>query len=155
MTYVLGIDPNTKSIGYYYARDDQTIVFGTFTSRKRTFDARLAELKPQIRTFVHHHPIDILAIEEPYVGRNKQAALKVSRVAHIIEGMVEATWNDVRVMVIASTKAKRAVTGRGDASKDQVAEAAMSVLGYWKDINDVPRDISDAWAVYVAARLAA
>lgn len=78
---------------------------------------------------------DELAIESPFYGKNVQSMLKLGRAqgAAISAGL----YRDLPIFEYAPRKIKMAITGRGNASKEQVAGILQKILG----IREMPKNL--------------
>jgi len=72
-----------------------------------------------------YHP-DELAIEAPFYGKNVQSMLKLGRAqgAAISAGL----YRDLPIFEYAPKKIKMAITGQGNASKEQVASVLQKIM---------------------------
>ncbi len=95
-----------------------------------------------LRTIDHFHP-DELAIESQFFGKNIQSMLKLGRAQGV--AIAAALHRDIPVFEYSPRKIKQSITGRGNASKEQVAAMLVSMLNM-KSIPDY-LDITDAIAV--------
>lgn len=91
-----------------------------------------------------YHP-DELAIEAPFYGKNVQSMLKLGRAQGV--AISAALTRDIPVFEYAPRKIKLAITGVGQASKEQVS----SMLENMFSIKDMPKnlDATDGLAVAV------
>ena len=91
-----------------------------------------------------YHP-DELAIEAPFYGKNVQSMLKLGRAQGV--AMAAALYRSVPIFEYSPKKIKQAITGNGNASKEQVAAMLMSMMV----IDDKPRhlDATDGLAAAV------
>ena len=64
------------------------------------------------------HP-DELAIEAPFFGKNIQSMLKLGRAQGV--AMAAALYREIPIFEYSPRKIKQSITGRGNASKEQVA----------------------------------
>ena len=71
------------------------------------------------------HP-DELAIEAPFYGKNVQSMLKLGRAQGV--AIAAALYRDMPIFEYAPRKIKMSITGRGSASKEQVAGMLQSIL---------------------------
>ena len=101
---------------------------------KKIFDC-LCEL------IAHYHP-DELAIEAPFFGKNVQSMLKLGRAQGV--SIAAAMRHGLEVTEYSPKKVKQAVTGNGNASKEQVAAMIQQLLNYR---SATFLDASDALAV--------
>jgi len=72
-----------------------------------------------------YHP-DEIAIEAPFFGKNVQSMLKLGRAQGV--AMAAGLSREVTITEYAPRKIKMAITGKGTASKEQVALMLKSVL---------------------------
>ena len=121
---ILGVDPGTNITGYSIieieGRDCKLITAGIFDLRKcEDHQTKLKEiflqLQEVIETYLPHH----LAIEAPFYGKNVQSMLKLGRAQGV--AMAAAMTMGLQIHEYAPKKIKMAVTGNGNASKEQVA----------------------------------
>ena len=72
-----------------------------------------------------YHP-DEIAIEAPFFGKNVQSMLKLGRAQGV--AMAAGLSREVPVTEYSPKKIKMAITGNGNASKEQVARMLQSTL---------------------------
>lgn len=72
-----------------------------------------------------YHP-DEIAIEAPFFGKNVQSMLKLGRAQGV--AMAAGLSRDIPITEYAPKKIKMAITGNGNASKEQVARMLKSTL---------------------------
>ena len=89
---------------------------------------------------------DELAIEAPFYGKNVQSMLKLGRAQGVV--MAAALSRGIPIFEYAPRKIKMAITGQGNASKEQVAAMLKSILKI-KELPDTTLDASDALAAAV------
>ena len=104
---------------------------------KRIFERTLQLIK-------EYNP-DELALEAPFFGKNVQSMLKLGRAQGV--AMSAGLYRNIPIFEYAPKKIKMAITGRGTASKEQVAAMLKSIL----NIKEMPKhlDASDGLAVAV------
>ncbi len=73
----------------------------------------------------HFHP-DEIAIEAPFYGKNVQSMLKLGRAQGV--AMAAGLYRDIPIIEYAPKKIKMAITGNGNASKEQVAGMLQNIL---------------------------
>ncbi len=95
---------------------------------------------------IRQHQVVELAIEAPYYGKNVQSMLKLGRAQGVV--MAAALSEGLNVHEYAPRLIKQSITGRGNASKEQVAGMLNHLL---KMPNEAARewDATDALAVGV------
>ena len=91
-----------------------------------------------------YHP-DELAIEAPFFGKNVQSMLKLGRAQGV--SIAAALSRDIPYTEYAPRKIKQAVTGNGNASKEQVARMIQTLLS----MKELPEymDASDGLAAAI------
>jgi len=72
-----------------------------------------------------YHP-DEIAIEAPFFGKNVQSMLKLGRAQGV--AIAAGLSRDIPITEYAPKKIKMAITGNGNASKEQVAGMLQSIL---------------------------
>ena len=146
---ILGIDPGTNLLGFGIVRVDEA-------SRPNYVDMGVLDLRRMPDPYQKleiifekvgalcelHHPDD-MAIESPFYGRNAQVIFKLGRAQGA--AMIAAISRDIPVFEYAPRKAKMAVCGNGDASKEQVSMMVQKTLGI--SIGEKYLDATDALAL--------
>ena len=90
-----------------------------------------------------YHP-DEVALEAPFFGKNVQSMLKLGRAQGV--AMAAALYRDLPIAEYAPRKVKQAVTGKGTASKEQVADMIIRLLS----IKEAPKMLDSTDALGVA-----
>lgn len=121
---VLGIDPGTRVLGYGVVEGDgrgdpRLVAVGSFRVQRAGDDyARLMAIQQCVHALIERYAPRVCAIEAPFFGKNAQSMLKLGRAQGVaIATMVEC---GLEVQEYAPRKVKIAVTGCGDATKEQV-----------------------------------
>jgi crossover junction endodeoxyribonuclease RuvC len=146
---VLGVDPGTASIGLAIVsgpRSRPSVVWaGTVrTQSGRPAAARLNAMYGAVRDLIRERRPGVMAIERLMWGRNTGSAMEVARASGAL--MIAAAQAGVPVEEYAPLEVKMAVTGVGNAPKEQVRRALDRVLR----VQGVPSDPDAADAVAVA-----
>lgn len=81
-----------------------------------------------------HHP-DEIAIEAPFYGKNVQSMLKLGRAQGV--AMAAGLSRQVPITEYMPKKIKMAITGNGNASKEQVAKMLQTLL----KIKELPKNL--------------
>ena len=127
----MGIDPGTRVMGYAFlevcGKRLRVLEMGALTfSPKHSMALRLKELFEDVTALVERFHPDVLAIEEPFYGKNVQSMLKLGRAQGI--AMAVALHREIPVFEYTPRKVKQAVTGNGNASKEQLAAMLSRLL---------------------------
>ena len=145
----MGIDPGTNVMGYALlgvnGKKPSLIVMGVIKLSK--FESpylRLRRIFERVTSLVDQYLPDELAIEAPFFGKNVQSMLKLGRAQGV--AMAAALARDIPIAEYAPMSIKQAVTGRGSASKEQVAEMLRHLLRIPQDEMPVLLDATDALA---------
>ncbi len=146
---VLGVDPGTASIGLAVvegppARPRVTWAATLRTSPDRPTAERLHLIYRHVRSVLEEHRPTVVALERLMWGRNTGSAMEVARASGAI--LVAAAEFGVGVEEYAPLEVKMAVTGVGNAPKDQVRRSLTRVLR----VEGVPAQADAADAVAVA-----
>ncbi len=144
---ILGIDPGTTITGYGVLKIvgpvPRLITIGAIDLSK--YDDHYLKLKHIFdRTagiIDEYHP-DELAIEAPFYGKNVQSMLKLGRAQGA--AIAAALSRSVPIFEYAPRKIKMSITGRGAASKEQVAAMLMHILKFRK--SEIKLDATDGLA---------
>lgn len=144
---ILGIDPGTNVMGYGIIKivnnKASMVAMGIIDLRKLTDHyLRLGHIFERITGIIDAYLPDELAIEAPFFGKNVQSMLKLGRAQGV--AIAAAIHRDIPIHEYAPLKIKMAITGRGQASKEQVAGMLQRLLHL--DQTDMPRfmDATDA-----------
>lgn len=147
---ILGIDPGTSITGYGLLKIDnnklELISLGNISLQKiKDPYLKLEKIFSRILSLIDEFHPDELAIEAPFYGKNVQSMLKLGRAQGV--AIAAAIYRSVPVHEYAPRKIKMAITGQGNASKEQVAGMLESILGI-KSLPDMP-DATDGLAAAV------
>lgn len=146
---ILGIDPGTNVLGYgiLRARGKSAAMeaMGVIDLRKvEDTYLKLGRIYERIIGIIEAFLPDELAIEAPFFGKNVQSMLKLGRAQGVV--IAAAISRDIPIHEYAPLKIKMAITGNGQASKEQVAAMLQRML-HIKDETMLPYlDATDALA---------
>jgi len=132
---ILGIDPGTNIMGYgileCLPRKPVVVAIGVIDMHK--LEDHYSKIKMifsrTLGLIDEFHP-DIIAIEAPFFGKNIQSMLKLGRAQGA--AISAALYRDLPIFEYAPRRIKQAITGEGNASKEQVAGVLKSYLGLTK-----------------------
>ena len=145
---ILGVDPGTGAIGLASVRGkpNGASVIWSCTLRTRPDAAaaeRLRRIYRAVREAIEVHRPEAVALERLMWGKNIGSAMAVARASGAV--MVAAAEAGVPVEEYAPLEVKMAVTGAGNASKEQVRKGLGLLLG--ADAVPTEPDAADAVAV--------
>ncbi|MDM8233795.1 crossover junction endodeoxyribonuclease RuvC [Phocaeicola barnesiae] len=128
---ILGIDPGTNVMGYGVLKvtgtKPQVMTLGVIDLRKcKDPYLKLKHIFERVQGIIASYLPDELAIEAPFFGKNVQSMLKLGRAQGV--AIVAAVSRDIPVTEYAPLKIKMAITGNGQASKEQVADMLQRML---------------------------
>tara|TARA_B100001758_G_C18386920_1_gene600674 strand:- start:1123 stop:1677 length:555 start_codon:yes stop_codon:yes gene_type:complete len=147
---ILGIDPGTTIMGYgvIHIKEDniKLIQMGIIhLSKIKSHEMKLKKIFERTLQLIDtYHPDDV-SIEAPFFGKNVQSMLKLGRAQGV--SMAAALYRNIPIYEYAPKKIKMSITGKGNASKEQVAKMLESIL----EIKNMPKnlDASDGLAAAV------
>lgn len=155
---ILGIDPGLAATGYGAIRvcgaDVSVLEAGVLnTDPKAPLHERLGHLYADLAAVVAELKPDRAAIEKLYAHyRHPRTAILMGHARGVI--LLACAQAGVAVSDLPATMVKRALTGNGHASKQQVQHAVRVICGL-RELPEPP-DVADALAIAVcAARQAA
>lgn len=128
---ILGIDPGTNVLGYgllsVNGRNVKMLAMGVIDLRKvADVYLKLGRIHERIICLIDSFKPDELAIEAPFFGKNVQSMLKLGRAQGVV--IAAAISRQIPIHEYAPMQIKQAITGRGAASKEQVAAIMQRIL---------------------------
>lgn len=144
---ILGIDPGTNVMGYgvlsVVGNHAEMMAMGIIDLRKITDPyLKLGRIYERVTGIISEYLPDELAIEAPFFGKNVQSMLKLGRAQGV--AIAAAIHRDIPIHEYAPLKIKMAITGQGQASKEQVAGMLQRMLHINKDHMPDFMDATDA-----------
>ncbi len=146
MTSILGVDPGSRCTGYGIIHDGAKgpvlVTYGCIRTETDHFPERLKQIYDGIYQVVRQYRPNELAIEQVFMSKNADSALKLgqARGAAICGGMAAG----LPVYEYGARQVKLALVGKGSAEKSQVQHMVRFLLG----LDEVlPADASDALGV--------
>ncbi len=147
---IIGIDPGTQVTGYGIIcsdgnQADLVIVGSIFMEKYDDHYDRLACIYDRTLELIKEYRPTCLAIEAPFYSKNVQSMLKLGRAQGV--AMAAALTHKLPVFEYAPKAIKQAITGNGNASKEQVADMLAHIL----KTKDLPKqlDATDGLAAAV------
>ena len=128
---ILGIDPGTTIMGFGLIKvENKKMSFIQMNELQLSkYKDHYVKLKMiferTIELIDNYHP-DEIAIEAPFFGKNVQSMLKLGRAQGV--AMAAGLSREVPITEYLPKKIKMAITGNGNASKEQVARMLQSQL---------------------------
>lgn len=144
---VLGIDPSIQSTGFGIIEfsDNTYTVIGSGVikpSRKKLFHHKINEIKSQLEDIIKTYEPEEVAIENPFYAQNIKTAIALGQVRGA--ALVAVASYDCSLHEYSPLEIKKAVTGYGQADKNQVRTMVKTLLNI-KD-KKLETDASDALA---------
>jgi crossover junction endodeoxyribonuclease RuvC len=147
---ILGIDPGTNIMGYgiIHIKNNkmELIAMGSIElSKLETHFLKLQKIFERTQYLITEYKPDEVALEAPFMGKNPQSMLKLGRAQGV--SMAAALSKNIPVNEYAPKKIKQSITGRGTASKEQVAGMLKNLF----KLKSLPKhlDATDGLAVAV------
>ena len=133
---ILGIDPGTTIMGYgllkVVGNKTEMLAMGVLDLKRYTDHyLKLQRIFARTLSLIDEFHPDHLAIEAPFFGKNVQSMLKLGRAQGV--AMSAALYRDIPITEYAPLKIKMAITGNGNASKEQVADMLRRYLNIPQD----------------------
>lgn len=147
---ILGIDPGTAIMGYgvILEKGSKMELLSLGVVKLNHLDDHFLKLQrifEKTMGLIESYKPDALAIEAPFYGKNVQVTLKLGRAQGIC--MAAALSKNIPVTEYAPRKIKQSITGKGTATKEQVAAMLQRLLNF----KETPEflDATDGLAVAV------
>lgn len=151
---ILGIDPGTTVMGYalLLTRLNHSEVKVISTVQLKKFPDQYAKLKyiyEKVNVLIEQYHPDILSIESPFYGKNVQSMMKLARAQGVV--IAACLHAGMKVYEYTPLKIKQAITGRGNATKEQVAAMLTAMYPFEENVEYL--DATDALATAVCHHL--
>ena len=148
----LGIDPGTAICGFGFveSRGSRLIprAYGSiFTSPKMKMEDRLMKIYDELDALIKKYQPDVMGVEKLFFNRNVTTAITVGQARGII--LLTAQQAGIPILEFSPLQVKQGVTGYGRATKDQVIDMTMRLLGIRQKIK--PDDAADGLAMAIYA----
>ncbi len=145
---VLGIDPGSVNTGYAFVdacgSKLQVLEYGALHAPKnKSFEDRLLHIVSSLEELMDKYKPEMLGMESAFVAVNAHSALVLGHVRGAI--LVACKKRGLSFSEFPPSTVKQAVTGKGNASKEQVANMIYARLGIAPE--KVLLDATDALAV--------
>lgn len=149
-TIILGVDPGYARTGWGIIKKEKSAIsminYGCIeTPAKTSPESRLLILHKSLVNVLKKYRPDIAAVEKLFFNTNAKTAIEVGQA----RGVVVLTLELAKIGQTSFTplQVKQAVTGYGNATKDQIQKMVKTLL----HLNEVPRpdDAADALAIAI------
>ncbi|MDD4582159.1 MAG: crossover junction endodeoxyribonuclease RuvC [Bacteroidales bacterium] len=170
---ILGIDPGSNIMGYgiIHSKNKDIELLDMGVLKLNPKDNQLLRMKHIFEftlALIEKHLPDVMAIEAPFFGKNVQSMLKLGRAQGT--AIAVALHKNIPVFEYSPKKVKQSITGKGSASKEQIAAMlchlipmkekplyldASDALGialchYFQSHNPIPSDTYKGWENFIA-----
>lgn len=114
-------------------------------AKLKSHELKLKRIFERTLTMIDEYKPDELAVEAPFFGKNVQSMLKLGRAQGV--AMAAGLYRNIPIFEYSPKKIKKAITGNGNASKEQVAAMLKSLLS----VKEMPKhlDATDGLAAAV------
>ena len=146
---ILGIDPGTRKMGYALISLDKgkivLIEAGLIKIKAEDLQFQIPQMVEAFESIFKAHKIDEVAIEDIFYAHNPKTTIKLAQFRGAIMLLLIQQFG--QFSEYTALQVKKAVTGNGKATKEQVSFMAKRLLNIKKEIK--PLDITDAIAVAI------
>lgn len=137
---ILGIDPGTTIMGFGLIKViNKKMEFLQLNELQLSkYDDHYVKLRiifERTIELIDTHLPDEIAIEAPFFGKNVQSMLKLGRAQGV--AMAAGLSRQIPITEYEPKKIKMAITGNGNASKEQVAKMLQQLLG----LKELPKNL--------------
>jgi len=146
---ILGLDPGTATVGYGVIDDVDgeavVVSYGAIITRPKDGDAarRLQIIFEKLNDLLVEFRPDAVAVEKLFFGKNITTAIKVGQARGVL--LLALANAGLPISEYSPPEIKEAVSGYGNASKQQVQYMVQNILG----LDEIPKpdDAADGLAV--------
>ena len=146
---ILGIDPGTRNLGYALLslekRKLTLIEAGIIKIKAEDLQFQIPQMIEGLDTIFTNHKIDEVAMEDIFYAHNPKTTIKLAQFRGAI--MLKLLQEFGQFHEYTALQVKKALTGKGKATKEQVNYMVKRLLNIKREIK--PYDISDAMAVAI------
>ena len=146
---ILGIDPGTRVLGYcildFRCEKYSLVEAGILKFKKDMLKEQILELVKGLDVILEAHTIDEVAIEDIFYAHNPKTVLKLAQFRGALTLKILLSVGNYEEYT--PLQVKKAITGNGKSTKEQVAFMVKRLLNIKKDIK--PLDITDAMAIAI------
>lgn len=146
---ILGIDPGTRNMGYALIKLEKgkisLVEAGLIKMKAEDLQFQIPQMVEGLDRLFSNFEIDEVAMEDIFYAHNPATTIKLAQFRGAI--MLKLLQEFGQFSEYTALQVKKALTGKGKASKEQVNFMVKRLLGIKKEIK--PLDISDAMAVAI------
>ena len=146
---ILGIDPGTRNMGFAIIKLENgkisLVEAGLIKMKAEDLQFQIPQMVEGITRLFQTHTIDEVAMEDIFYAHNPATTIKLAQFRGAI--MLTLLQEFGQFHEYTALQVKKALTGKGKASKEQVNFMVKRLLNIKKEIK--PLDISDAMAVAI------
>jgi len=146
---ILGIDPGTINCGYAILNVNndgiKLIEAGLIKMKSRILQEQILELMDGLEIIFSKFDLKEVAIEDMFFAHNPKTVIKLAQFRGALSLKVLQEFG--HFAEYTPLQVKKAVTGNGKSTKEQVAFMVKRLLGIKKEIK--PLDITDAIAIAI------
>ena len=137
---ILGVDPGTTIMGFGVIKVENENISclqlnDLKLSKYENHYLRLGHIYERTNEIIQTYNPTEMALEAPFFGKNVQSMLKLGRAQGV--AIAAGISNGLKVFEYSPRKIKMAITGNGNASKEQVAKMLQKTL----DIKEMPKNL--------------
>lgn len=144
---ILGIDPGTRNCGYAIVEKNgnsvKLIEAGLIKIKTKILQEQIVEMTEGFDLIFDKHVINHVSIEDMFYAFNPKTVIKLAQFRGAISLKILQKFGNFAEYT--PLQVKKAVTGNGKSTKEQVAFMVKRLLGIKKEIK--PLDITDAIAI--------
>lgn len=122
---LLAVDPSLQSSGFAYQADDEIYV-GTIEPKKLRGPERLAYMRDEVSSLLYFTEATVISYEDYSMG-SKGKVFHIGELGGVLKLL--AYERGVDVLLVPPTVLKQYITGRGNASKEDMQVAVRTKYG--------------------------
>jgi len=146
---IMGIDPGSRNLGYCFLNYERgamkLLEAGLFKIKPATLQEQIMILSEGLDLLLKRRCPDEVVIEDIFYAFNPKTVLKLAQFRGALS--LKVLQEIGSFYEYTPLQVKKALTGNGKASKEQVAFMVKRILGIHKEIK--PLDITDAIAIAI------
>lgn len=154
---IFGIDPGTRTLGFGWIEVEEAclenivsrgcgvIEAAARSATENTVARRLALILRELEMVFAQRQPQIVVIEKVFLGKNVDSAFVLGQARGVVLALAAASGAAIREE--AAKTAKKSVTGRGSAEKNEVRAMLGRLLAMSDELESLPLDASDGLAL--------